>query len=143
MILYLDTSAVVKLYVSELHEDIVLSAFREAQVKATHVLAHVETWSAFARLHRTGKLSARQWKGVRKEFTSDWTNYLQIMADEPNIQRAAELVEGFELRAYDGLHLAAADYLRTNATAEVTFGCFDQQLNRAARTLGLRVLHNG
>lgn len=140
MILYLDTSAVVKLYVSEVHEEVVLSAFRQAQVRATHVVAHVEARSAFTRLHRAGKLSTRQWKGVRSEFIKDWVNYLQITADENNIKRAAELVEDFGLRAYDGVHLAAADYLRANAGAEVTFACFDAQLNRAAKTLGLSVL---
>ncbi|MFQ5754568.1 MAG: type II toxin-antitoxin system VapC family toxin [Acidiferrobacterales bacterium] len=143
MILYLDTSALVKLYVSEVHEDIVLSAFREAQIRATHMLAYVEARSAFARLHRAGKLTIPEWKGVRQEFLRDWSSYLQIMADEPNIERAADLVEDFGLRAYDAVHLAAADYLRANAATEITFACFDRHLNRAAKTLGLYVLADG
>ncbi len=52
-------------------------------------------------------------------------------------------MEDLGLRACDGVHLTGADYLRASAAAEVTFACFDEQLNRAARTLELRILSDG
>ena len=44
------------------------------------------------------------------------------------------------LRAYDSVHLAAADRISAASGVDVVFGCFDQRLNDAAQTLGLTML---
>ncbi|WP_347257902.1 PIN domain-containing protein [Methylocaldum sp.] len=49
MIVYLDTSALVKLFVKEVRSDRVRQAVSRARVVATHVIAYVETCAAFAR----------------------------------------------------------------------------------------------
>ena len=49
MILYLDTSAIVKLYADETGSDQVWAAVAEAKLCATHLIAYAETRAAFAR----------------------------------------------------------------------------------------------
>ena len=49
MILYLDTSALVKLYVEEAHSDWVHACAAEAEVLATSVVARPEMLSALSR----------------------------------------------------------------------------------------------
>ena len=49
MILYLDTSALVKVYVTEPFREPVVSAMQEAEAVASHRLAYVEAHAAFAR----------------------------------------------------------------------------------------------
>ena len=46
MILYLDTSAVVKLYADEIGSDQVRAGIAEAKVRATHLIAYAETLAA-------------------------------------------------------------------------------------------------
>lgn len=52
MILYLDTSALVKLYVQEAHSDKVRAAATSAAAINTHVIAYAEACATFARLGR-------------------------------------------------------------------------------------------
>jgi hypothetical protein len=43
-------------------------------------------------------------------------------------------------RAYASVHLAAAVLLFRQSRQPVTFACFDQHLNKAAKVLGLSLL---
>ena len=54
MILYLDTSALVKLYVQEPGTDAVKAWVAEAEAAATSWVAYAETRAAFARARREG-----------------------------------------------------------------------------------------
>lgn len=140
MIVYLDTSALVKAYVTEKFSASVLSAMADAKAVASHLLAFVEAHATFARLFREGALDETQFDAVKREFTSDWANYLQIGTTQPVIQRAADFCESFALRAYDGVHLAAADYLLKQTDEPILFASFDRRLNQAASILGLSLL---
>ena len=57
MKLYLDTSALVKLYVEEEGSATVREAIARAETVATTVIAYVEACAAFARRRREGRLS--------------------------------------------------------------------------------------
>ena len=52
MTVYLDTSSLVKLYVTEAGSDVIHKLVGEADVVATSVAAYPETRAAFARLRR-------------------------------------------------------------------------------------------
>lgn len=110
---------------------------REAQAVASHLIAYVETRAAFARLAREAVLDDAAHDRVRREFREDWPRYVQVGFGTALVERAAELAEGFGLRAYDSMHLAAADYLQRRGEAPVRFACFDRRLNQAAQALGL------
>ena len=140
MILYLDTSALVKVYVTETFREPVVSAMQEAEAVASHSLAYVEAHAAFARALSEGKLSEGQHEAVKREFRADWGNYMQVGASQSLLQRAADLAEALHLRAYDSVHLAAADVLHAQSGEAVVFACFDRKLNHAAAVLGLSLL---
>ena len=140
MILYLDTSALIKAYVNEDGTAEVLSAMGKAEAIATHLIAFVETNATLARLFREQLLSEKQCDAVKQEFSHDWENYIQVGIDQTLLQRASALAEGFALRACDSVHLAAADLLFKQSGIGVTFACFDRKLNRAAAVLGLALI---
>ena len=140
MILYLDTSALVKAYLTEPFRQPVLSAISKAEVVASHMLAYVEAHATFARLLREGGLPEPQVEVVKREFTADWANYMQIGTTQSLMQRAADLCEAFALRVYDSVHLASADFLLKQSGEVIVFACFDRKLNRAADVLGLSLL---
>ncbi len=141
VILYLDTSALVKFYVEESYSNTVVSAIEQAEAVASHVITYIEVHAAFARLHREQVLTDEQFEIVKREFAEDWDNYFQIPVTQPLLQRAAEVAETFSLRAYDSVHLAAADNLfKQRGSQSFIFACFDRRLNQAASQLGLSLL---
>jgi hypothetical protein len=68
---------------------------------------------------------------------------VRIRASQPLLDRAADLAEAFSLRAYNSVHLAAADIATKQSGEAVTFACYDLALNRAAHILGLPRLVDG
>ena len=141
MILYLDTSALVKLYVEEEHSLTVEQAVFEAEIVATHLIAYVEAQAAFARLFREGVISEEILENIQEDLKKDWAHYMKIGLNQGLLERASEFARAFALRAYDSVHLAAADLLLKTAKETVTFGCFDKKLNQAAKIIGFQLLN--
>ncbi len=140
MILYLDSSAAVKLCVQEDFSREVRRAVHRAERCATSLLSWVESRAAFARRLRSGTITQREFEQAVLKLERDWAEFEGIPADMSLIQRSAELAERFSLRAYDAVQLAAADHVRRAVRGQISFACFDQALNRAAVRIGLHPL---
>jgi predicted nucleic acid-binding protein len=134
--LYLDTSSLVKLYVTEPGSDTVRQLVGEANVVATSVVAYAETRAALARLRHDGALTAAQLTWVKSEFEEQWPRYLTLDATDFLCRVAGELAERYRLRGFDSLHLAAFGEISQRAGADATrFSSFDDRLNQAARKM--------
>ena len=140
MILYLDTSALVKMYAEEAGSRIVRQAVVDAKLIATSLLSYVETRSGLSRKGRSGDIGAADLKKCRQEFERDWVRLHRLPIDETLIRKAGDLCEEHALRAFDALHLASATSLQAMLGSMVRFACFDNALNRAAAALGLELL---
>ena len=144
MILYLDTSAFIKLYVNEPGADIIRAAVAEAVQVHAHWVAYPEMRSALARLHRMGRQSMQMFNRCKRDFERDWDLVSAVLPDERVLRRAGELAERFSLRGYDSVHLAAAESLSVRDLREfLFFASFDNHLNHAAADLGLQLLTVG
>jgi uncharacterized protein len=77
-----DTSSLVKLYVTESGSDIVRHLVGEATVVATSVVAYAETRAALARLRREAVLSASKFSAAKREFEEQWPAYLKLDATD-------------------------------------------------------------
>jgi predicted nucleic acid-binding protein len=140
VILYLDSSALIKLYIDEPGREEVKTAVRGAPVVATHVVAYAELRAALGRLNREGRLRDGPLERVKAAFEDDWKAMALVAAEEPIVRRAGELAEGLGLRGFDAVHLAAAESLAIHGRTGVLFACFDGRLARAAATLGFALL---
>jgi predicted nucleic acid-binding protein len=141
LILYLDTSAFIKLYVGEPNADRVRAAVAGADQVHAHWIAYPEMRSALARLYRMGRQDAETFGQCKREFERDWELVSPILPDERILRRAGELAERFGLRGYDSVHLAAAESLRVDqGTDFLRFASFDRLLDQSAEALGLRLL---
>ena len=144
MILYLDTSAFIKLYVNEPGANIIRAAVAEAVQVHAHWVAYPEMRSALARLHRMGRQSMAMFNRCKRELEKDWELVSAILPDERVLRRAGELAERLSLRGYDSVHLAAAESLGVgHGTGLLCFASFDDRLNHAAVDLGLQLLTAG
>lgn len=138
MIVYLDTSSLVKLYIQEAHSSIVKKWVSEAEVVATCRIAYPETMSAISRRFREGDLSERQHHSVVAKFSGEWRQFAVIDFDEVE---AGRLVNLYGLRGFDAVHLSAATLLKSAQNDVVlSFSSFDEKLNEAASAEGFTVL---
>ncbi len=137
--LYLDSSALVKLYVREAHSADMLALARKSPQWLCHQVGYVEVRAALAAAARLERISAQARSQAVARFVKDWGSISQVQLDDALLERAAELAEGFGLRGYDSVHLAAADRIRGAVGEKLLFACFDERLNRAARLIGLRL----
>ena len=137
MILYLDTSALVKVYVDEPGRAAVVTEIAAATGVATVGIAYAEARAAFARKRREGGLDARGLRQVVEALDGDWATFFVVDVSEPLVRRAGILAERHALRGYDAVHLAGALEIARGG-GDVSFLCFDQRLRTAARRLKLR-----
>lgn len=140
MKLYLDTSALVKLYVEEEGSVAVREAVVEAETVATSMIAYVEARAAFARRRRERRLSRSGHDRTIRELEADWEHYVALEVTSGLIRKAAELAEAHALRAYDAVHLASAKLLRERVREPILFAAWDSNLLTAARREGLNLV---
>ena len=143
MILYFDTSALIKLYVEEIASDRVRLAVDRAEAVTTHEITYPECRAALARLHREDRLLPDDFAAAKVAFEADWGTFLRIAARGPLLRRAGSLAETFALRGFESVHLAAAEYAQLQAGETIVFACFDDRLSAAASSLGIQPLPEG
>jgi predicted nucleic acid-binding protein len=139
MMLYLDTSALVKLYVDEPMSQELMAAVDEAEAIATSLLAYVEVRAAFARARREARLTAQAYRHIVDAFVEDWTRYVVVEVTDRIVKEAGDLAGHRALRGYDAIHLASALSLRERVSSTVTFLAFDRELTVAAKREALRL----
>lgn len=138
MILYLETSNLVKLYVEEAGSGDVKKSVAESTAVATSIVSYVEARAAFARKAREKALAPAGYQAVKADLERDWDSFFALNLTGGLIRRAADLSEKHGLRGYDAIHLASAVELRAAAGAPVAFSSDDEKLAEAARAEGLQ-----
>ena len=134
MLAYLDTNALVKLYLSEAGGEVVLSLLDQTDGVVTSVLTYPETRGVFARLQDRRLATAEQYQEMLAQFETDWPLALRVELSETLYRRAGDLmVQHPKLRALDAVHLSSALEARTQY--DLQFLTFDQNLRTVALAL--------
>ena len=139
MILYLDTSALVKLYVAEPGSTAVKDWVNAVEVVATSAVAYPEMRAAVARRQREGDLTPRDVSRIKTALLSDWEHLLIIAMTTTVTLLAGDVAEDYALRGMDAVHLASALWLERHQSDGITFGGWDARLTAAAQRAGLDV----
>jgi predicted nucleic acid-binding protein len=140
MICYLDTSALVKLYVNEQGSATVRELVEAASAVATSKVAYPEARAALARSFREGLLQEKDYRRVVAALQYDWTRYLALDVSDSLAWFAGELAEKHRLRGFDAIHLAAALTLKTQVKSRVVAACWDVRLWEALSAVELEVV---
>jgi len=137
MILYLDSSALVKIYVREQGTAEVLRAVAQAQYVGTAQISRVEVPAALMKLSRLRALEPETAQEYLKIFLEQWPDFASLALTNEVTERAIRLILHYPLRGFDAVHLATALAWQDLLGRPVTFATFDKQLWRAAAKTNL------
>lgn len=138
MILFCDTSALVKLYVQEQASERVRELTQLATMVAISRLAWAEAMSAFARRVRDNPAEAPAIESARYALRKNWPDFAVVDVTQPVVELAGDYADTFALRGYDSVQLACGRILQEAVSETFCFGCFDVHLAKAAGVLGMQ-----
>jgi predicted nucleic acid-binding protein len=136
LILFLDTSALVKIYIAEPGSERMREAVAREDPKAASVLAFAEIHAALARRRREELLRETELEQIRLVFAEDWERLTQMPVGAEVVRRVPGLCDRHPLRGADAVHLASAMLLQEEGL-EILFACSDRPLLAAATAEGL------
>jgi uncharacterized protein len=140
VIIYFDTSALVKRYVEEAGSREVAALFEEEHaILGSVIIAQVEMAAALQRAIRIAIDTESLLSEIWQDFLEDWKSFTRIQVSGSLVERASQLSFTHKLRGYDALHLAAASLWQEKLAMPVVLACFDRELWLAGRHAGLEV----
>ena len=140
MILYCDTSALIKLLVLEPGSDLMQRASSEAEAIGVCRITWAEAMAAMARRQREDPASSSDLEQARQLLIRTWAQFVIVEISQRLVEAAGRYADAFALRGYDSVQLAAAHELNLSTDLPITFASFDRRLNQAAQLLQLDVL---
>jgi predicted nucleic acid-binding protein len=137
MICYLDSSALVKVFLKEPGSGEVRQLMDEAHAVGTVIISRVEVVAALHKAVRLGVTPDEEALSARHRFRTEWPYYLRLPVSDLLIERACDLAWSYGLRGYDSVQLAAAVTWQATLDAPVAMATFDVRLWEAASRAGL------
>lgn len=139
MIVYWDTSALVKRYVREAGTDEVIALLESAGSVGSASLTKVEMAVAVEKTVRQGwverKIALQAWQ----DFLDHWSSFTRLNIPPGTIDRASSLAWEYGLRGYDAMHLASALLWKETLETQITLATFDRDLWQAGKKAGMGV----
>ncbi|MGI8909312.1 MAG: type II toxin-antitoxin system VapC family toxin [Rubrobacteraceae bacterium] len=129
--LYLDTSALVKLYVAEAESEKVHEAIEKAERAVTSTVAYAELRAALGRRRRIGDLDEEGYRRAIGKVNAEWRGFVRISVSNLVAYRAGEMAGQYALRGFDAIHLASAERFGERFSG-LKFLAFDSRLMQAA-----------
>jgi predicted nucleic acid-binding protein len=139
MNLYIDTSALIKLFIQEAHSDEIRFFVENADFVATGLITRAETAAGINRLTRMKLFNQAECEAALSNFRKEWSDYHRILVTEQIVIRADFLTCQFSLRGFDAVHLACALTWGELLSMPVTMATFDNELHEAAQKSGMEV----
>ena len=139
MIVYFDTSSLIKLYVEEEGSFAVRELMASVEGAASSNVLRVELRGSLARMLRSSRLDGSAYDRARADFEQDWPAMTIVPATGVVVEQAAELAERHFLKTLDAIHIASALALSRRGE-ELVLSSWDRPLLDAAVAEGIRVI---
>ncbi|MBW2610401.1 MAG: type II toxin-antitoxin system VapC family toxin [Deltaproteobacteria bacterium] len=137
MILYLDTSALVKRYFKEPYSEDIILRWKNASEIFTSSVTYAESLAAFYRKKREEVLGYKVIKEVTNAFRTDWQSFIRVEVTDDLNEYIDKAIESHPLRGFDAIHLASCLLVNESLSENLLFACFDRRLAHAAQVEGL------
>jgi len=139
VIVYFDSSALVKRYLAEADSAQVRTLLAEAVITGTSLISRAEVSAALAKAVRMNWLTRDLAGQLLRVFRAQWADLITVDVTEAVVAQADSLAWEYGLRGYDAVHLASALLWQNGLSETVTLATFDKQLWAAAQLVGLEV----
>jgi predicted nucleic acid-binding protein len=140
MILYVDTSALVKKYFEESYSAEVISAWKSALAISTSAVAYAELVAAVYRKGREARVKKSLIQTIMNVFQEDWSSLVIVEVDNRLNEMIHKIIVNHHLRGFDAIHLASALAVASAISDDFLFACYDEGLRRAAQAEGLNTM---
>ena len=132
MILYLDTSALVKRYFQEPFSEAVSEKWRTAEVIVTSSVAYAETMATIFRKRNESGIDNETIQKIIHAFRQDWGSLIRVEVTDSLNKHIDHVIRKYPLRGFDAIHLSSALLIIEKLPQKFFFACFDMRLNQAA-----------
>jgi len=139
MILYMDTSALLKKYFKEPGSNEVISVWKDADGIVISSVAYAETVASIHRKRRELGSKAVRLRTALQSFQKDWKSFIRVEVNDNLNETIDRVLAKHPLRGFDAIHLASALITHKKVSEEFFFACFDQKLSHAAQMEGLQI----
>ena len=139
MIIYTDSSALVKKYSLEQDSAYVINCLEKADAIAISVVGYAEILSALSRKKRDNDLTEKDFKILLRSFEDDWESFILVEVSATLNAMVKQILLDFHLRGFDSIHLASASLLKNMTKKDIAFLAYDEKLANAAKSLGLNI----
>ena len=139
MILYLDTSALVKRFIVEKGSADVNALISVADLVGSSIISQVEMASALGKALRMDWINPTSAETTYQDFLGQWQYFTRLMVSPGLIDRAAQLSWDFGLRGYDATHLASALFWQESLDMEIVLATYNRELWIAAKKSGIKI----
>ena len=137
MIAYLDTSALVKLYVDEPSSAVVRAVVERASHVLTSRVAYPEARAAVARRRAEGAISRADLRRIVAALDADLSTLVVVELTADIAHLAGDIAERHGLRGFDAIHVASAQAGGRLLGTPPAFMTFDAHQAAAAMREGL------
>ena len=136
MIAYFDTSAFVPLLVNELSSDLCEQLWASSDGVVSSRLIYVEAGAALSRACRLDRLTQDDHKYALRTLEELASELSIVEVTEDLVVRAGRIAHDYELRGYDAVHCASAEWIDDS---DLVVFSGDVKLLKACRALGMAV----
>jgi predicted nucleic acid-binding protein len=106
VILFCDTSALMKLRVDEAQSDQKRQISSTVDVIGVCRISWAETMAALSRLQREDPVSNEDLEQARQNLIQTWNTFTIVQVSQPLVETAGRLADAFALRGYESVQLA-------------------------------------
>jgi uncharacterized protein len=140
VIAYFETSALIKVILTEQESQVASRAWEAADTRLTSRVTYPEARAALAAAQRVGRLTRKGLELAKRtlEERVTETDVVELGGDVARL--AGDVAERFAVPGFDAIHLASALVVEGDETVFVTW---DDAQAAAAREAGLRTLSGG
>ena len=128
MILYLDTSALVKKYFEEKNSAEVISVWKSSLGISTSAVAYAELLAAVYRKASETQANKSLFESVVSSFQEDWSSFIIVEVDNRLNETIHKVIANHGLRGFDAIHLASALAIGSVVADNFIFACYDEKL---------------
>lgn len=132
MIIYCDSSALVKKYIEEENSQKVIEYLNQAESIVISVIGYAEICSAFYRKKYQKEIHSSQLTKILRALDNDWQAFVRVNVTEELNKMAKLLLSKHPLRGFDAIHLASAVLMHKKLEDKIYFLSYDQKQSQAA-----------